>query len=736
MKLDMDKKTKFISPNPELTAEYDELIKNNPEEFIKLFNEKRIKTTCISPTQAKFLKKVVKKQNKKAAIQSLKIIWMFLKVYKISLFWLILVTILSAVMLCLASFGLQQLTQLLSGELNQTALLNYGFTLLAFYFLSSAMMWFQTRIMAIISQKIGYKIREQLFSKIQKLPVKYFDQNSSGDLMSKFINDVNNITDALSQNITIILNSIFTIISMLLCMFLMSAYLSLITLTVVPFMFLPMLFVVKKAEPFFKQTQIMLGKVNGYVEEMISGQSVINLFNQSENVSKEFKKINNELKKYARKSQAAMSIMFPYANFFSFFLIALITVIGIIFIDKGIDFAGITIPPAQGLILKDTDGVLPTPEAMQAAQAAQGLATLAIFSVMTRAFLMPFAQIANVMNTIMAALAGASRAFSVFDEKDEINEFEHIVLSIAANTRTKRETVDVSTLLKNIDSEPVSNESNKEKLVEKKLDNIHLDDKQEVLPKDLVEKVETNGSVKIENLDFSYVPEKQILFDVNIDAKEGQKVAIVGPTGSGKSTIINLLTKFYDIENGDILIGGDVSIKEITKHSMRKNVSIVLQDTYLFNVSVKDNIKCGNLDATDEEVINAAKIANAHQFIMQLPDGYDTVFDDNGDSLSQGQRQLLAIARAVLVKSSILILDEATSSIDSKTEIEIQNAMLRLMENKTSFIIAHRLSTIENADQILVLRDGRITERGTHQELLAKKGFYYDLHNSQFFEEE
>ena len=470
---------------------------------------------------------------------------------------------------------------------------------------------------------------------------------------------------------------------------------------------------------------------------MISGQSVVNLFDQSVNVSKEFKKINNELKKYARKSQVAMTIMFPYANFFSYFLIGLITVIGIVFIDKGIDFAGIEIPLPAGYIAPSNGNMQLTLEQIEKIQrVTNGLSTLAIFSVMTRAFLMPFAQIANVMNLIMAALAGASRAFAVFDEKDEINEFEHIVLSIAANSRTKKESVDINTILKNIDSEPIHEIDSNTKKAQKELENIHLDTQKEVLPLDPIEKVKTNGSVKIQNLNFSYVSNKQILFDVNIDAKEGQKIAIVGPTGSGKSTIINLLTKFYDIEDGDILIGGDVSIKGITKHSMRKNVSIVLQDTYLFNESVKDNIRCGNLDATDEEIINAAKIANAHQFIMQLPNGYDTVFDDNGESLSQGQRQLLAIARAVLVKSSILILDEATSSIDSKTEIEIQNAMLRLMENKTSFIIAHRLSTIENADQILVLRDGRITERGTHQELLDKKGFYYDLHNSQFFEEE
>ncbi|MDE5599460.1 MAG: ABC transporter ATP-binding protein, partial [Ureaplasma sp.] len=461
MKLHTDNKNKkipFISPNPEITAEYDNLISNNPDEFVRLFNEKRLKTTCISPEQEKFIKKIIKKQNKYATIQSLKTIWLFLKSYKLSLFWIIFVTIISVVLLCLASFGLQQLTQLLSGEQNTTSILNYGITLLVFYFISAAMMWFQTRIMAIVAQKIGYKIREQLFSKIQKLPVKYFDQNSSGDLMSKFINDVNNITDALSQNITIILNSVFTIIAMLLSMFLMSAYLSLITLAVVPFMFLPMMFVVKKSQPFFKQTQVMIGKVNGYVEEMISGQSVINLFDQSVNVSKEFKKINNELKKYARKSQAAMSIMFPYANFFSYFLIALITVVGIVFIDKGIDFAGIEIPQPVGYIAPSNGNIQLTLEQIEKIQrVTKGLSTLAIFSVMARAFLMPFAQIANVMNLIMAALAGASRAFAVFDEKDEINEFEHIVLSIAANSRTKKESVDINTILKNIDSEP-SNE--------------------------------------------------------------------------------------------------------------------------------------------------------------------------------------------------------------------------------------------------------------------------------------
>ena len=367
-------------------------------------------------------------------------------------------------------------------------------------------------------------------------------------------------------------------------------------------------------------------------------------------------------------------------------------------IGVGAGFRGITLINIAGLI-KDTGNSVLT-----------GIALTASFAVMARNFILPFVQIGGVVNMFMMALAGADRALKVFTEIEEINECERLILNI------------VDLMMDNTSVPSLQEEESIKVEVNGKLQKIN----------DLPHTVETNSSIKVKDLNFGYYDYKQILFDINIDVKKGQTIAIVGPTGSGKSTFINLLTKFYDIKDGDILFGNRISIKDITKSSIRNNVSIVLQDTFLFNESIRDNIRYGNMSASNEEVEKAAKLANAHNFIMQLPNGYDTILNDNGEDLSHGQRQLLAIARAILSPSNLLILDEATSSIDTKTE----SAMMRLMENKTSFVIAHRLSTIQNADQILVIKDGRIIERGKHGELLDLKGFYHSLYTSQFYEEE
>lgn len=569
--------------------------------------------------------------------------------------------------------------------------------------------------MAKLSQKIGYKIRAKLFRKIQKLPVKYFDQHSSGDLMSKFTNDVNNITNALSENLTILVNGFFMIIAMFITMFLISPYLSLITLALIPIMFVPVALIVKKSKPSYAKNQKYIGELNGFAEEMISGQSIITLYRQENNVNKEFIKYNDRLNNESKKAQSITSAIFPIANFFTNFSSIIITLFGIIFVVAGIDkgFNGIALPDFNNLNSNST-----------ANTALTAITTIATFSMVSRNFFQPIAQISNITNILLMALAGANRAFQVFKENNEITKNEHIVLNVDYEEQNSENNLSLSDLFN-------LNHNN-----QIKYDGINPEDG-DVLPTNSYINETTNDSVKVKDLNFSYVPNKQILFDVNIDVKPGQTIAIVGPTGSGKSTFINLLTKFYDIKDGDILIGNkEISIKDITKYSMRQNVSIVLQDTFLFNVSIKENIRYGNLNASDEEIIEAAKTANAHNFIMQLPNGYNTVLKDNGESLSQGQRQLLAIARAVLSTSDILILDEATSSIDTKTELEVQSAMNRLTKNKTSFVIAHRLSTIEKADQILVLKDGKIIERGTHKELLEHKGFYYNLHNSQFYEEQ
>ena len=702
-------KKEFKSPNIKLTNEYQNMINNDIDKFLDLLQKGQIQQNCLSPQQNSIINKYRSKINRKNGKEALLVLFKFLNEYKLLLLILSMVTIVSTVMNVLAIFTMYYLQSSFPNDMKEFDVARFCIFAacgIIFYFFNAFTMWWQTRTMAKLSQKVGYKIRRKLFYKIQKLPVKYFDQNSSGDLMSRFTNDVNNITNAMSENLTVLINGIFLMISMFITMFLLSPYLALITIAIIPFMIVSILSVVNKARPSFAKNQKYIGELNGYAEEVISGQSIINLYKQEDNINGIFKQYNDRLKNESIRAQSFSSTIFPIALFYVNLSSAIITLAGILFIINGVGsgFNGVSLPSFGATA--------------PASDIEASIATYTTFLLVSRQFFIPFAQISNVTNILLMAIAGANRSFKVLFENNEITEDEHIILNIDKNN-------------KNVSNQIIDKENTL--IIDSEAD-IGVDDVKNKLP---FEKVSTNDSVKVKNLDFSYVPHKQILFDINIDVKPGQTIAIVGPTGSGKSTFINLLTKFYDIHKGDILIGDKkLSIKEITKMSMRNNVSIVLQDTFLFNVNIMDNIRYGRLDATEQEIIDAAITANAHNFIMQLPDGYNTVLNDNGESLSQGQRQLLAIARAVLSTSNILILDEATSSIDTKTEQEIQNAMLKLTKNKTSFVIAHRLSTIEKADLILVLKNGVIIERGTHDELIKYKGFYYELHNSQFYEDE
>ena len=498
--------------------------------------------------------------------------------------------------------------------------------------------YYQNIVIVKISQRVSAKIRKELFTALQKLPLKYFDNNSSGDLMSRLTNDVDNINTTLSQSVTQLFSGIINVVGMLIAMLLLSPILTLIGMITVPLTFIATKTLAKKTQSFFVKQQRELGNLNGYIEEMVSGQKVVLLFSEEEKVKEEFLEINERLTKSAIIAQGVSSFMGPINNFINNISYLIISVVGGYLILKG---SGITV----GIVFS--------------------------FLLYMRNFTRPINEIMNLFNTIQGALAGAERVFEVIDEEKE---------------KDKDNAVNI--------------------------DNIE-------------------GHVELRGVTFSYSNGKEILKNVSLEAKKGEVIAIVGPTGAGKTTIVNLLTKFYDIDSGEILIDGK-NIDEITRESLRKTVAMVLQDTYLFSETVSENIRYGRLDASDEEVIEAAKMADAHHFIKQLPQGYDTVLSDNGSNLSQGQRQLLAIARAILSNASILILDEATSSIDTRTEVLIQNAMLKLMEGKTTFVIAHRLSTIRNADKILALKDGEIIESGTHDELLAKEGFYANLYNSQF----
>lgn len=500
----------------------------------------------------------------------------------------------------------------------------------------------QNRIMIKMAQTTTATIRKDLFNTLQALPISYFDTHSSGDLMSRLTNDVDNINMTLSQSITQLFSGVISIIGMLIAMLMLSPLLTVVGLLTMPLMFIASRIIVKTTQPYFIRQQQELGRLNGYVEEMISGQKAILLFSKEKETVEEFSKINKELTKSAIIANGASGIMGPVNNFINNLTYLIIAVVGGLMVIRG-----------NGVI---TVGVVFT------------------FTLYMRNFARPLNEILNLFNSIQSALAGAERVFEVMDEEPEKDPAE----------------------ARDID-----------KFV---------------------------GDVSLEDVDFSYVEGKTILKKANILAKAGETIAVVGPTGAGKTTIINLLTKFYDINDGRILIDGK-SINDITRSSLRQNISMVLQDTFLFSETVRENIRYGDLTADDHAVEEAAKMANAHHFIMQLPDGYDTILSDNGSNISQGQRQLLAIARAVLAQSSILILDEATSSIDTRTEVAIQKAMLKLMEGKTTFVIAHRLSTIRNADQILVLKDGEIIERGKHDTLLEQGGFYANLYNSQFSEE-
>ena len=498
--------------------------------------------------------------------------------------------------------------------------------------------YYQNMVMLKIAQRISATMRKDLFTALQKLPLKYFDSNSSGDLMSRLTNDVDNINTTLSQSVTQLFSGIINIIGMFIAMILLSPILTLIGMITIPLTFMTTKTLAKKTQRFFVKQQRELGILNGYIEEMVSGQKVVLLFSEEEKVKLEFSEINERLTKSAIFAQGVSSFMGPINNFINNISYLIISVVGGYLILKG---SAITV----GIVFS--------------------------FLLYMRNFTRPINEIMNLFNTIQSALAGAERVFEVIDEEKE-------------------------------------------------------NDKDDAIDIDHIE-----GHVELKDVTFSYTNGKEILKNVSLEAKKGEVIAIVGPTGAGKTTIVNLLTKFYNIDSGKILIDGK-NIDEITRESLRKMVAMVLQDTYLFSETVSENIRYGRLEASDEEVIEAAKMADAHHFIKQLPQGYDTVLADNGGNLSQGQRQLLAIARAILSNASILILDEATSSIDTRTEVLIQNAMLKLMEGKTTFVIAHRLSTIKNADKILALKDGEIIESGTHDELLAKEGFYANLYNSQF----
>lgn len=506
--------------------------------------------------------------------------------------------------------------------------------MLAIYGIGVISMYLQQRIMIGVSQRALKTLRKDLFDHIQTLPVRYFDTNATGDIMSRFTNDVDVVGEMLNNTVIQLIQGFISIVGTVSIMLYMNVWLALLTILLVPLMLKAGGSIAKRSSKYYRQQQSALGKLNGYIEETVTGQKVVKVFCHEEKAVAEFTDLNNDLRKKQVKAQ----------------------------------FFGGIMGPVMGNIGQVSYGITACVGGLFCLAGRLSLGGLTVFVNYSRQFSRPINEISMQINTIFSALAGAERVFKVMDEEPE-----------------------------------------------------------EADKPDAVEMANVKGEVIMEDVSFGYNPDKVILKHINLYAHAGQKVAFVGSTGAGKTTITNLLNRFYDIQEGKITIDGR-DIKDYARKSLRSHIAMVLQDTHLFTGTVRENIRYGRPDATDEEVEQAAKTASAHSFIMRLENGYDTMLEGDGINLSQGQRQLLNIARAAVSKAPILVLDEATSSVDTRTEMHIDHGMERLMKNRTTFVIAHRLSTVRNADCIMVLEQGEIIERGTHEQLLAEKGRYYQLY--------
>lgn len=540
-----------------------------------------------------------------------------------------------------------------------------------FYILGAAATFAYSKIMVYVTQGTMRDIRCDIFSHMESLPIKYFDTHKHGDIMSVYTNDVDTLRQMISQSLVQIFSSVITIVSVLASMFVLSIPLTLLTL----FMVFVMLFVVKnlagKSGKYFLAQQTDLGKENGYIEEMMNGQKVVKVFNHEKKSIEEFKELNDKLFDSAYNANKFANIIMPINAQLSNFSYVLCAILGGVLALTG--FAGFT------------------------------LGKLVSFLTFNKNFSQPISQVSQQLNSIIMALAGAERIFDLLDEKSE-DDNGYVTLVNAKKENGKLTETNERTGLwawKHIHQETGE-----------------------------VEYKELQGALVMDDVDFGYNDDKMVLHNIDLYADPGEKIAFVGSTGAGKTTITNLINRFYDIQDGKIRYDG-ININKIKKSDLRRSLGIVLQDTHLFTDTVMENIRYGRLDATDEEVIAAAKLANADSFIRKLPDGYNTVLKGDGGNLSQGQRQMLAIARAAVADPPALILDEATSSIDTRTEKMVQDSMDKLMKGRTTFVIAHRLSTVKNSDCIMVLEQGRIIERGTHDQLIEQKGKYYQLYTGK-----
>jgi len=508
------------------------------------------------------------------------------------------------------------------------------------YTVSAILTWFADWIVVKISAEYAFNLRKQIQSKLDRLPLSYFDSQTYGEIMSRGTNDVDTIARSMQQIITQVISGIVMLIGILIAMFVTDWRLALVAVATLPLMIIVTVIIAMTSQKEFVKYQTKLGMLDSHIEETYGGYKLVKLFNREEKEIATFKAINDDMEKSDRKSQFLSGVIFPMIRFIN-----------------NLGFVGISI----------VGGVL------KADNAAASLANMVAFFMFIALFQQPFMQIGQISNIIQSTVAAAERIFGVLDEKEFVPD---------------------------------------------EVDAIQVEDG-------------IQGNVDFENVSFSYKAETPLIESMNLHIKAGESVAIVGPTGAGKTTIVNLIMRFYEINGGTIKLDG-IDIRHYSRAALRGCVGMVLQDTWLFSGSIKENIRYGRVNATDEDVIAAAKSAHAHHFISTLPEGYDFVLNEDGTNISQGQRQLITIARAIISQPKILILDEATSSVDTRTELAIQDAMAKMMTNRTSFVIAHRLSTIKNAKLILVMNKGKIIETGTHQQLLELKGFYADLYNAQF----
>ena len=530
---------------------------------------------------------------------------------------------------------------------------------LLLYLLGSVLNVVQGQIMAVVTQKIGYRMRREISEKINRMSMKYFESRPDGEVLSRITNDVDTFTQSLSQSVAMLITSVATVIGTLIMMLSISVTMTLIALVILPVSAGLVSLLVRLSQKHFRTQQEYLGTLNGKVEECFSGQQVIKAFSKEKSMLKSFDKDNEVLYKSAWKAQFISGLMQP-----------------IMFFVGNMGYAGVAI----------SGGFL-------AIKGAIGIGDIQAFIQYVKNFTQPLQQIAQVMNQIQSMSAAVERVFEFLEEEEE-------------------------------DGHETPIDAGKPDAMEK------LNDTVSKVKSQAVNSV-LKGSVSFEHVRFGYDPDEPVIHDFSAEVKPGQKVAIVGPTGAGKTTVVKLLMRFYDVDAGSIKLDG-IDIKEYDRHALRENFGMVLQDTWLYSASIKDNIRYGRPDASDEEVEQAARAAHIHHFIQALPGGYDMELNEEGSNVSAGQKQLITIARAILADNRVLILDEATSSVDTRTEELIQKAMDNLMKGRTSFIIAHRLSTIKNADMILVMNHGDIIEQGTHEELLEKGGFYAGLYNSQF----